>query len=309
MRLVKFRKDLDYASYEALENKDPGTLYFASDTHEVFLGEKRYASSEGFDSFTNEGELYIGTSEESKLIATPKLSSDSSSLEVKSDGLYVPPPGMNKPDAVPGHFIQAMPDGQIKDSGLTFTKALSKNSTNDQVPSAAAVYEALTRVAPFWESVDTPQDLADWKAHRWRNMLPRVSIWDTWGPYLIEMRSPSILATDGVTVRFNLTFAFDLNGLYQWGYERIFINVPKYLCPPCTMSFQGLLTYELASGGPGSCAFTLIIDSGRYRLGHDRLADSIVELNKFCTVFHVAGSYPLRNTVFEEGVIADGKYQ
>jgi hypothetical protein len=310
MRLVKFKKELDFASYEALEIKDPDTLYFTSDTHEVFLGENSYVTEPYFSSYCEDSEIGFGTSGNGYVQGTPKLSYDGSSLEIKPDGLYVPTPRINKPDAVPGHFITEKADGQIKDSGLTLTKALSKNSTNDQVPSAAAVYEALTRVAPFWESIETPEDLADWKAHRWRNMLPRVRIWDTWGPYLVYMLEPTLLISDGVTVRFNLTFNFDLYGLYQWGYDRILLFVPNYLCPPCTMSFQGLMTYDLKSGGPGSCGFSFLIDSGRYRLGHDRVNDDMDTTTKtYSNIFHVAGSYPLRNTVFEKGVLADGKYE
>ncbi|MDR1641589.1 MAG: hypothetical protein LBT59_17990, partial [Clostridiales bacterium] len=296
---------LDFASYEALEIKDPNTLYFTSDTHEVFLGENSYVTEPHFISYCEESEIGFYSSENGYVIGEPKLSYTGSSLEIKSDGLYVPPPRINKPDAVPGHFIMEKADGQIKDSGLSLTKALSKDSTNDQVPSAAAVYEALTRVAPFWESIDTPEDLADWKAHRWRNMLPRTSIWM---PTKIGMYEPSYFIADGMTVRFCFLFNFDVYRFYQWGYDRILLNVPKFLCPPCTMSFQGILCYydydEPSNKGNAAC--TLIIDSGRIRFGQDHIS---IPFENFGMHFWVQGAYPLRNTVFEKGVITDGKYQ
>jgi hypothetical protein len=213
--------------------------------------------------------------------------------------MYAPASNASVPEAQPGEFIAAQADGDIKGSGLTFTKTLSASSTHSQVPSAAAVYEALTRIAPFWESVETPQDYEDWKAQKWRDFLPKVQPWNG----MASFRPGCFFMTNSQMVIFRLELGYDFGGMGEWPPNKPILILPKYLCPPCKMVFQGLTqySYEIDPEYTNSSISEVIFDDGAICHGSCHTENEVRQI-----YLTAAGQYPLTNTVFELGKIVDG---
>jgi hypothetical protein len=174
--LVRFWKGIDREAYDALETKDPSTLYFISDTREIVLGEKSYGGSNLFSLDSGAEGTITFSVVDGKIVPAATLSPNENAIVAKPDGLYIPSGGVTAPaDLVDGHFIYATDTGNIKDSGISLVTAISSSSTDTQVPSSAAVYEALIRIAPIWETVDSVEDLVAWQNHSWRDFLPLVT--------------------------------------------------------------------------------------------------------------------------------------
>ncbi|MDR2752262.1 MAG: hypothetical protein LBC41_16520, partial [Clostridiales bacterium] len=224
--LVKFWKDITSEDFQALLPKDSNTLYFISDTHEIYLGDKSYGSSDLFDVGSGDAEGTISFDiVDGKLVATAILSTEEGSLEVKADGLYVPPPGISLLESsTPGNFIFATSDGNIADSGLSFSTSITSESTNSQIPSAAAVYEALLRIAPIWEGIETPEDLFNWQRHNWRSFLSKLTLAEN-----VTIDPDSFLESDGREVRLSLLLEL---GDYQYAPGKELFKMARFLSPP-----------------------------------------------------------------------------
>jgi hypothetical protein len=279
--LVRFWKGITRDAYEALETKDPSTLYFISDTHEIVLGELSYGSSDLFNVSESAGGSIVFSIVEGKLVASAVLDPEDNAIQARPDGLFVPPAGIPMPeDLVDGHFIYAKANGEIKDSGISFTTQISQSSTDSEVPSSAAVYEALIRVAPMWESIETPEDLIAWQRHNWKDFKNKIQVN---APF--SLLSNSFFKCDGYEVRFSLKF--ELFELIEP--EKLFFSVakfPKYLNPAGRVVFLAsvfddvyvpkLVTASIIEEGNIYADFSFTQDENRTPYG-----------------FIVSGSYPL----------------
>jgi hypothetical protein len=168
MGLVKFKKDLTSSQFSALEPKDINTIYFISDTGEIYIGSDSYGTR-----------------------------------------------GITSISAVEGNLVAAGPEGDIVDSEKKFTDEIT--NANDDIPTAAAVYDAMLRVAPIWipseesvfsgfvvdksEAVDVLSELcesaSEWKEYREFALYPNDLI--------TPLTSESSILSDLRTVKLNYT--------------------------------------------------------------------------------------------------------
>ncbi|MDR2750473.1 MAG: hypothetical protein LBC41_07425, partial [Clostridiales bacterium] len=240
--LVRFWKGITRDAYDALETKDPSTLYFTSDTHEIILEELSYGSSDLFNVSEDSGGSIVFSIVEGKLVASAVLDPEDNSIQVNPDGLFVPPAGIAIPEnLVEGHFIYAKADGEVKDSGISFTTKISASSTDTEVPSSAAVYEALLRVAPMWESIETAEDLIAWQRHNWKDFKEKIQVSS---PF--SLLPNSFFKCDGYEVRFSLKFEFS----EAMESEELFYSVatfPRYLSPANRVVFFSAITDNTSS--------------------------------------------------------------
>jgi hypothetical protein len=195
-KLAKFWKCFSIADYEAIDSKDPDTLYFISETQELILGEMRYGRTDSFAiSAAGDGTLVFSL-QDNKLAAKAVLA-PGSAVATRSDGLYLAPSVSFHDALVDGNFIYTTAKGGIKDSGVSLTTEVSSSSTDRQAPTAAAVYRALTRVAPIWDDLEDEEDLLAWQKHNWRNFFSKLTFANDF-----VCRDNSFFESNGLEVRF-----------------------------------------------------------------------------------------------------------
>ncbi|MDR1641039.1 MAG: hypothetical protein LBC41_00015 [Clostridiales bacterium] len=200
MGLVKFRKDLSFDDFLALAEKDEDTLYFINDTNRIYLGDQPYG---GKDILVEDSESISLSFVDDTLEATAIISSeDDNALELKADGLYAP--------AATVPLVKYPEDGDlaisagsvVDDSNISIVEEINSSSNDWMVPSVAAVYEAISKVAPTWNS-DTVDDsfLPDQPKRQWLNFTNKISTTDN-----IFQIDRSFVASDGKTVRFVISW-------------------------------------------------------------------------------------------------------
>jgi hypothetical protein len=197
------------------------------------LGDVSYGSSKLFR-VAEGGEGSITFNASNGNVYPNVLFNGDGSAYATTTGIYVPYLGLPIPDGIPnGNFIYAKSDGTIKDSGVSFAVSISEDSTDAQVPSAAAVYEALTRIAPIWEGIETEEDLIAWQRHNWRDFLPKIIMYS--GFMLEDYKYEPFFESNGLEVRFNLYIKVTRSPGAQ---DRAAIAyIPKFLNPPKKKTF------------------------------------------------------------------------
>ncbi|MDR1643233.1 MAG: hypothetical protein LBC41_07435 [Clostridiales bacterium] len=198
MGLVIFRKDLNYEDFLALTEKDPDTIYFINDTHRIYVGDTAYG---GTDILFEDSETISLSIVNSALTAQAFISGDVvNALELRADGLYAPPASVRLiEDGETNELVQVRED-EIVTSRLRLSEMVTNTSTDWTVPTANAVYSAIAKVAPVWNSTSLNDAI-----------LPQENEERQWLDY-------SALITASENVQANA----DFNQLYSDGHEVVF---------------------------------------------------------------------------------------
>ncbi|MDR2752263.1 MAG: hypothetical protein LBC41_16525 [Clostridiales bacterium] len=250
MGLVKLRKDLSYDAFMALPEKDGDTIYFLNDTNRIYLGDTPYG---GKDIFVENSESIGLTFIDDTLEASAILSSeDGNALELKADGLYAPPATVpfikNQFD---NDLVVSVGDA-VDDSCIAIVDELNENSNDWMVPSVAAVYEAISKVAPKWNSdtVDDsflPQDLPK---REWLDYTDKLTDYNA--PFL-DIRS--YLVSNGATVRFCISsYLSDVN------LSTVFFQFPAELAPKQNKFFS----FSVFTDPPGEFFELQVLEKSGY---------------------------------------------
>ncbi|MDR2749015.1 MAG: hypothetical protein LBC41_00010 [Clostridiales bacterium] len=228
MGLVRFRKDLSYSAFLALAEKDANTLYFINDTNRIFLGDKPYG---GKDIFVEDSETVGLSFVDDTLEATAIISGeDGNSLEIRADGLHAPTPVFPRVEyPVDGELAGAY-ESIVEDCNLRIVEEINENSNDWMVPSVAAVYEAISKVSPDWDS-ETVDDsyLPDLPKRVWMDYTKKITANES-----SFQAKCSYLISNGKTVNFLITY------ILKWDNRDIEIwplIFPQALAPKNTMYF------------------------------------------------------------------------
>jgi hypothetical protein len=152
MGLVRFKKELTYDEFQAIEQINDETLYFISDKAKIFLGSVEYGGGE-LD-VANSASITLDAS--SGVIGEFVLSADEGNSLALNNGLWAPPEGASLVEnATEDNFVAVDQNGDLKDSSYTLTTSVT--DADNLVPSAAAVYRSLEALAILWD--DAQEDL------------------------------------------------------------------------------------------------------------------------------------------------------
>ncbi|MDR1641042.1 MAG: hypothetical protein LBT59_15230 [Clostridiales bacterium] len=168
--MIKFKKELTNEQYQGLEPKREDTLYFISDTGKIY----HCATEYGGRDFSVADTDSVSLDSSSGLTGDFILSSAADNFLSADNGLWVPPidvPRLENP--VEGDFVTATGNGQLKDSGYSLSTEITEDSENE-VPTAAAVYTALEELALIWEDEPEIEDFSESEAP-WKDYTKEIA--------------------------------------------------------------------------------------------------------------------------------------
>jgi hypothetical protein len=278
MGLVKFRKNLSYEEFAALSEKNEYTLYFvyANGKTRMHLGSEAYGGTEQIE-FETSNSIAI-SHDHSMYSMTARVSPDEgNSLRMNPDGLYAHQSLMPAiEDPTDGDLVIAA-DGSVATSRISVVEELSAECNDWMTPSVSAVYNAVSKVAPVWNSETIsdnlfpqnviPNDPApeESAAHEWVDLLDSEGLAE-----LPIVKDRSFLCSDGETVAFSLVLRVNdlVHVPYRYSAEldkdAILLQIPSSFAPKVEQAFPlaSILSYPDGRIESWDCGYLLISAAG-----------------------------------------------
>jgi hypothetical protein len=284
MGLVKFRKNMTYEEYAALPEKDEDTLYFiiANGRQRIYLGDAPYG---GIDLDVTDSYNIALSYDGGILTAVAKIAEkEGNSLELKDDGLYAPPASVQYIDSPEnGDLVTAAPDS-IEDSRIAIVDELTAESSNWMAPSLAAVYNAISKVAPVWNSETASDDIFP------ENEFPDTEAIEphAWLSYDLDMietvpgsfviKGVSSFCFDGETIMFTLSFDVTSVPSYSGSEGSPYVldkgylfKIPDELAPKTELYIPFSAYHQHSDGSAASwvCGCLFLNSTGNVDLSHE----------------------------------------
>ncbi|MDR1641041.1 MAG: hypothetical protein LBT59_15225 [Clostridiales bacterium] len=238
MGLVKFKKELTNEQYQNLSTKNEDTLYFITDTGKIYLCETEY----GGRNLSVVDTASIGLDNASGLTGEFILSSEAGNSLTADNGLWAPLEGAAPiENPVEGDFIAVTGEGQLKDSEYSLSTEITDDSENE-VPTAAAVYAALEELALLWEG--EPENIFPGSDSPWKDYTHALTYSDS-----VTDTGLSYLHSDGSWVRLHIDVicAKPLDSDVELMFVPLHMNAVKDLLFPAFYS-TNLDNWEIKGG-------------------------------------------------------------